>query len=101
MTTRTASSCLLIISRHACERFQQRHERLFRERLKDPERTIRKILLQSVFEPIAPKERVRRLISNGFKDCWYTAACGWRFVCIAKDGNVLIVTIERRNPWEN
>lgn len=100
-TTHTSTACRLILTRHAIERFKERFCRLANSRLTDPEATIRRLLKRTVLEQISPKERVRRLINNGFHDCWYMAADGWRFVCVAKDGNVVIVTIERRKPWQN
>lgn len=83
----------IIITKHARDRFLERHpDPNFK---KQPNETIMKLLDRAIPIEFSKEHKVKRLLNNGFEDADYLYNSGWIFVCNKEDPKTLI-TVERQ-----
>lgn len=88
----------LVLTEHAQERFEERFEYVHKRRHRNPLYAIRAYLKEAREAKMPAKYRLKRLLSNEFKQAKFLEnESGWRFVVV--DGS--IVTIERTDPLQN
>ncbi len=88
----------MTFTNHAIEQYTARLSRLGATVPKNPEKTLRKLLLRATDESMNNWHVVKRLIKHDYKIVKYKIVEGWRFV-IAEDG--VVITVERVDPAQN
>lgn len=88
-----------IFTDHAIEQFISRSTNIGMAPIKNPTKTMTKLLRMATEEAMPGTILTRRLISNQFVSVRYWVSQGWRFV-LAETENV-VITVERVNPAQN
>ena len=84
---------------HAIKQFVFRSRQMGVARIKNPEKTMQKLLNMAGEDILSRHRLAKRLISNKFTPVRYLVVQGWRFV-IAETENI-VITVERINPAQN
>ena len=84
---------------HAVEQFVSRSRQMGAAKIKNPEKTMQKLLKMAGEDILSRHRLTKRLISNKFTPVRYLAVQGWRFI-VSETENI-VITVERINPAQN
>ena len=84
---------------HAINQFTSRSHKMKVAKIKNPAKTMQRLLDKAIEEALSRHRLTKRLISNKFTPVRYLAVQGWRFI-VAEDSNT-VITVERANPNQN